>query len=356
MALDEKRQALLDTFCHCYAMLLDHLDALDEGARDHPAWSNYDIVRKCINPAAEIFGADPADTLDLSDLCSDLLNRMRGLLVGVHLPRCLPVADAFDNYRAAVKAVSPAGNVDLTEWQRVGEELSLACYRAHAPAESPHLTRTVIPVSIVAAKECAIYCHPQKHGGESTITFAFAPNGFSFDWYVNLPLYFFHEYLSHLHTAPLFNESNPGNNPFEDGWLLRLAQSAYTHRLLHDRHLALSHPLHRDHYARRYFESLGEVVGRPWVTAGYDQARRFYTRVGPDLFRAVTVLIALSPYDHFGPAIPDLHRAFVQRVRGWLERTATWPTEAKRAALDDLRLRLEGLDPLRAVFDFLAQS
>ena len=39
MALDEVRQALLDVFCHCYGLLLRHLDYLDGAVGAHHGWN-----------------------------------------------------------------------------------------------------------------------------------------------------------------------------------------------------------------------------------------------------------------------------------------------------------------------------
>jgi len=190
--------------------------------------------------------------------------------------------------------------VDLTSWQQIGEELSKDCYQDVLPTTSPNLTRVVAPVCIEPSGIEYVRCIPKKDEGEGEITFYFAPPEFVFKSYVNVPLYFFHEYLSHLHTAPLFGELDEIPQPFEDGWLLYLARIVYQHRLLRAPHPSLTHHLHREHYAECYFDSLNEVdIERPWIEFGFRAARHFESVVGKDLFTAVTLLVATSPYDYF---------------------------------------------------------
>lgn len=142
MPLDEKRQALLDVFCHCYEKLLDYLDAIEEAAQAHPEWSNYRIVKECFNPATEAFGSAEVKLLDRSTLCSDFLSRTEGFIIG-KLSAASPVVEVFAEYRAAVRASPMPIQVDLTSWQHLGEELSKEYYQNILPVDSPNLTSTL---------------------------------------------------------------------------------------------------------------------------------------------------------------------------------------------------------------------
>ncbi len=358
MPLDEARQALLDVFCHCYGALLDHLDALDEATASHLHWDVYRVVRECVDKATGTFGSSFPETSDLIALCDDFVTRAGGFVVG-QLGSDSPVTETLAGCKAAVLGSSVPSAVDLTSWQRLGEELSRECYQKVLPPDSPNLTRTVKPVSIVADNVQRVYCVPRKNGGESEITFHFASKRFTFKSYLNLPFYFFHEYLSHLHTAPLFGEHQPGPKSFEDGWLLYFAGRAYCHRLLIDPHPSLTQHLYREHYAERYLEDqAGENARQPWVSFGYEQARRFETVLtvfDPEMFEKVTLLVATSPY-HYFPGIPDLHGEFVKRVKGWLVKTATLSAEDRRAKVRYLAAALKRDDPLKRLFDFLVEG
>jgi hypothetical protein len=355
MPLDEKRQALLDVFCHCYEKLLDHLDALEEPAQAHPEWSNYRIVKECFNPAVEAFGSAEVKTLDLSTLCSDFLSRTEGFIIG-KLSAASPVGEVFAEYRAAVRASPISTQADLTSWQRLGEELSKEYYQDVLPVDSPNLTRAVQPVCIESSNKEDVGCELRKDTGESKITFYFASPKFVLQSYVNLPLYFLHEYLSHIHTAPLFGELSEIPKPFEDGWLLYCIRAVYRHRLLHDPHPSLTHHLYREHYAEQYFlEQNIDANNQPWVPFGYEHARRFEEVVGVDLFRKVTLLVATSPYSHF-PDIPNLHWDFVKRVADWLAKMTTLAPAEKGSKIRRLAEELEKKEALRQLLEFLIEK
>lgn len=355
MPLDETRQDLLDVFCHCYEKLLDHLDALDNATQAHHEWTAYTVVKECVNPTTKAFGSSPPKSLDLSVLCDDLLTRIDGFIVG-KLGRSSPVVEIFTECQAAVRASPVAPQVDLTHWQRLGEELSRECYQAISPVDSPNLTRAVKPVLIKPSKnKVYVKCFPLQDDWESKITYYLAPEQFTLQSYINLPFYFFHEYLSHLHTARLFAESDPYPKPFEEGWLLYLAHDLYCYRLLWDPHPALTHPSHRAHYAGQYVRTqLDDVSKEPWVPEGWRLADHFERIVGKDLLRRTSLLVASSPCDHF-PGLPNLHWKFVERVKQWLDRIVTRSPREKEILLERLAALLQEPDPLEKLFDFLIE-
>lgn len=353
MPLDDTRQALLDVFCHCYEKLLDHLDALDSAAQAHHEWSAYRVVKECVNQATERFGSSLPKSLDLSVLRDNFLAKINDFIAGA-LDRSSPVVEVFAECRAVAQASPVAPQVDLTHWQRLGEELSRECYRVILPADSPNLTRAVKPVYIEPSNKQEVRCVPRKVTGESEIIFCFAPDQFTLQSYVNLPFYFFHEYLSHLHTARLFAESDPCPKPFEDGWLLYLAHDFYCHRLLKDSHPALTHPLHRAHYAYQYVHAEQDDASKePWVPEGHSSADAFERIVGKDLLRRTSLLVASSPCDHFPGS--NLHWEFVDRVEHWLARIVTRSPREKEVLLERLAALLQGPDPLEELLDFLIE-
>lgn len=355
MPLDEGSEALLVVFCHCYEKLLGYLDALDDAAQSHYGWSAYRIVKVCFNSATRSRGSEEIKTLDHSSLCSDFLSRVEGFARGELGPDS-PVLPILAEYRAAVHDWPIPTQVDLTSWQLVGEELSRECYRSLLPADSPNLARQVRAVRTEPSGKQRVVCEPHKDMGESKITFYFAPPQFVLQSYVNLPFYFFHEYFSHIHTASLFAERDEVPKPFEDGWLLCLAHDFYRHRLLDCPHPDLDHHSHYLHYANQYVQDqLDDETNQPWVPQGYERAKSFSEVVGNDLHQRTSLLVAISPHDHF-PTMPGgLHYKFVHRAHQWLEHVKTQSREEKETLLQRLATLLEGSDPIRELFEFLIE-
>ena len=355
MVLGEASQIQLDALCHCYEKLLEHLEVIDDAAQEHAGWSAYRVVRQCVDPATEAFGRSAEPSSDTAEACEDFLNRVAGSMA-LHLPAGSPTQEALAACRDGVCECPVTSPADVACWQVIGENLSRGCYQAALPEDHPNLTRQVRAVSIRPARRRGVRTIPDKGEGESEIILHYAGHEFTLDSYVNLPLLFFHEYLSHIHTGHLFGEAHQSTKPFEDGWLLYLQQQEYSRALVSGEHEGLSHPLDREYFASRYFKDCLDSSVGPWVEVGYARARAFDAAVGPDLFRKVTVLVAAHPYHYFAPQIPDVHGDFVKRADHWLRRTAT-ASEAERAAMcDSLAQTLADPEPLRALFDFLVEN
>jgi hypothetical protein len=355
MPLDEAWQALLDVFCHCYAGLLDHLDALDDASRFHPEWSVYRVVKECFNPATKAFGSELPGTLDLASLCSDFLKRVEGFVAG-RLGPSSPVVQTCSAYRQAVEASPVSAQCDLRIWQDFGEGLSRACYQTALEPESVNLSRVTKPLRIEPSSKQSFHCLALKDGGHSEITFYFAPPEFVFQSYVNLPLYCFHEYFSHVHTAPLLAESDPCPKPFEEGWLLHVLHDFFEHHLIQEPHPALNHHSHRAHYAHQYIQEQNDDENQdPWVPFGYEQARKFMRVVGPDLLKRTSLLVAATPHNRFPDMIRGVQSEFVYRVQRWLEQVATKSPEEKEHLLERLDALLQSPDPLPRLLEFLIE-
>lgn len=352
MSLDERGQIQLDALCHCYEKLLDHLDLIDDAAQEHEGWSAYRVVGQCVNPATEAFGRSTDAAPDVAAACEDFLDKVAGA-IGLHLPRNSPTREALATCRDAICENLGTTHADVRRWQVIGADLSRKCYEAALPEDHPNLTRQVGAVRIRPAVSRGVLTVPDKEGGESEITLHYVGHEFTLDSYVNLPLIFSHEYLSHIHTGPLFGETHQGGKPFEDGWLLYLLQQEYSRALVAGQHEGLSHPFHREYFAGRYFRDCFDSATTPWVGVGGARARAFEAAVGSDLFRQVTVLVAACAYQYFAPEIPDLHGDFVRRVDHWLTRTATASDDVKADLRSALAEIVVGEDPPKALFEFL---
>jgi hypothetical protein len=353
MALDDVRQALLDVFCHCYGLLLEHLDSLDRAVSEHQGWSGYRLIRECVDTSASRLGSTPLEATDRQVMCKDLLRRIQGAMQHNFQVDSSSFA-VFSDCMAAAEATSDIPCVDLTEWQCVGEKLSRSCYCCHLPANAPTLCISVESVDLVPSAGCKLYAVSQKAQSRGEVTFGFAADRFTFADYVNLPFFFLHEYFSHLHSAPMFAEHcGLQNHPFTEGWLLYCARLIYQRALFHKFHSTLCHPVHRDHYMVRYLQDALDEETRPMICKGYALARQFAGLVGEAYFEQVTLLVAGTPYDIFTPLAPDLHGEFVLRVQDWLRQTATLSPHEREDRVAVLDKVLDGTDPVRGLMEWL---
>lgn len=358
MALNEVRQVLLDVFCYCYGLLLEHLDFLDGAVSVHDGWSGYRLASACVDVAANCLGSSPSESTDRQTVCRDFLRRIRGAMEQ-NLAVGSPAFVVFSDYATVVETSSEIPCVNLAEWQCVGEEISRSCYCRLLSADAEPSCISVGGVELEPAAEFRMFSVPRKEHGQGRIQCGFASGCFSFADYVNLPFYFFHEYLSHLHSAPMFSEQYEHlGDSFTDGWLLYYARLAYQRALYHESYPVLCHPLHRDHYLAQYLQVTLDDVKKPLLNLGYEQARRLVelARIGEERFERITLIVATTTYDLFTPGIPDLHGEFVMRVRHWLRRTATVTPQERANLLTYLDAILDGPTPVRGLMEWLLQT
>jgi len=352
MPLDDRHQAMLDTFCHVYGILLDYFDDFDDAVSSYSAWHGYRAVTECINPAAQRFGTLPVESIEPTVLCEDLLGRIEGSFSS-HFPSTSSVFSVLAAFKDAVHSVAVPSPADIDLFRDIGENLSIDCYRAVCPPDSPCLCRPTNLVIEPSNRE-VFCCKPDKRGGTSMITFGFSASEFTFESFVNLPFYFLHEYLSHVHSAELFAEEGctEASPPFEDGWLLYAAHRFYRQRLWHDLPSSLSHPDHRDYYATKYIYQITQGSKNKWAQLGYQQAKNFESIVGSDLFWQVTLLLAVCPFNHL-PECADLHQEFMIRIGTWVRRMSTFPDEKRSEGIELITLAVEDTEPIRSVIDIL---
>ncbi|MBC8275217.1 MAG: hypothetical protein H8E40_09655 [Chloroflexi bacterium] len=352
MPLNDRRQAMLDTFCHVYRILLDYFYNFDDAVYPHSAWDGYRVVRDCINPAAQGFGTLPVESIEPIVLCEDLLGRIEGGF-SQKFPSTSPVFSVLTAFKDAVLSVAVPSPADIDLLRDIGENLSIDCYRFVCPPDSPCLCR---PTSLVIepSNQPVFRCRPNKRGGTSTITIGVSTSEFTFESFVNLPFYFLHEYLSHVHSAELFAEEGctEASPPFEDGWLLYSAHHFYRQRLWHDLPSSLSHPDHRDHYATKYIYLVTQGSKNRWAQLGYQQAKNFESIVGSDIFWKVTLLLATSPFNHL-PECADLHQEFIIRIKPWIRRMSTLSDEKRTEGIELITLAVEDTEPIRSLIDIL---
>lgn len=315
MSLDPLRQTTFDVLYHWFDGLLAHCESFEQAVATQ-SWTLVKLAQECFDPAARKFGGtsrseDPIEALaDLLDLMAHEVGRQR--------PKNRDLAAAYDAYRETVIELLPVP-FDLSEPQVVGEELSRAFYsRFGEPGD--HLQRPV-QLEVESDHQLGLCCRPEKQGKISRLTFLFAPADFCFSDFLNLPFYFLHEYLSHIHTAPMyadqFRKPHVFRGSFEDGWLIYTAFDLYWERL--------NEPAFLGHEAMR-FEALDHYITvtrqeSHLMRRGYDLAKWFHVHVldrDTETFRSLSAQLALCPFDHLG--MVDLHTEFLHKISRYRRR------------------------------------
>ncbi|MBM4466607.1 MAG: hypothetical protein FJ014_13820 [Chloroflexi bacterium] len=314
MSLDPLRQTIFDVLCHCFGGLLAHCESFEQAVSTQN-WSLLQLAQKCFDPAANAFGStfkeDPSEALDnLLDLMAHEVGRQR--------PRNRELVTACETYCEAVTDL-PLVPFDLSEPQTVGEELSRAYYSSFGEP-GDHLQRPV-QLEVELDHQLGLCCRPEKRGGVSLLTFLFAPADFCFSDFLNLPFYFLHEHLSHLHTASMyadrFRKPHVFQGSFEDGWLIYTAFDLYWERL--NDPTFLGHEAIRSDALDHYIivtEQENHLMRR-----GYDLAKWFHLQVlgrDTETFRSLSAQLALCSFDDFGA--DDLHTEFVHKISDYRRR------------------------------------
>jgi len=309
MSLDPLRQTSLDVLCHCFGGLLAHCESFEQAVATQ-SWSLMQLAQECFDPAARKFGGtskseDPVEAL------ADLLELM-ALEVGLQRPKNRELVTACDTYCETVTEL-PIVPFDLSGPQAVGEELSRTFYTRFGKPGN-HLQRPV-QLEVEPDHQLGLCCRPEKQGEVSPLTFLFAPAGFCFSDFLNLPFYFLHEYLSHLHTAPMyadqFREPRMFRGSFEDGWLIYTAFDLYWERL--NEPAFLGHEAIRSEALNHYITVTKQE--NHLMRRGYDLAKWFHLHVldrDTETFRSLSAQLALCSFDHLGA--DDLHTEFVRQV------------------------------------------
>jgi hypothetical protein len=310
MSLDPLRQTIFDVLCHCFGGLLAHCESFEQAVATQ-SWSLVRLAQQCFDPAANDFGStfkeDPPKALgDLLDLLAHEVGRQR--------PKSRDLVAAYDTYRETVRE-SLLVPFDLSEPQTMGEELSQTFYsRFSEPGD--HLQRPV-QLEVELDHRLGVCCRPEKQGKISPLTFLFAPADFCFSDFLNLPFYFLHEYLSHLHTAPMyadqFRKPHMFGGSFEDGWLIYTAFDLYWERL--NEPTFLGHEAIRSEALDHYITVTKQGPDNYLMQKGYDLAKWFHLHVldrDTEAFRSLSAQLALCSFDHLGA--DDLHTEFVREI------------------------------------------
>ena len=316
MSLNPLRQTIFDVLCHCFDGLLAHCESFEQAVSTQ-GWSLVRLAQECFDPAANKFGSKFKE--DPSEALADLLDLMTNAVEGQR-PKNLDLVAACNTYREIVMEL-PLAPFDLSEPQAVGEELSRTFYKRFGEP-GDHLQRPV-QLEVELDHQLGLCCRPEKRGGVSLLTFLFAPADFCFSDFLNLPFYFLHEYLSHLHTASMyadqFRKPHVFRGSFEDGWLIYTAFDLYWERL--NEPTFLGHEAIRSEALNHYITVTKQEPDNYLMQKGYDLAKWFHVQVldrDTEAFRYLSAQLALCPFDHLGAV--DLHTEFVREITHYRRR------------------------------------
>ena len=316
MALDNRRQTILDIYCHIYQKLVDYLEKFEQASDEY---SCYAIVEKCFELAIQKFGESPPPQEQIKEaLLTDLLKKIEGAFL-LEYSSNDQLSDVLKAYKTDIlnTPISPA---NIEESQKIGEKLSQKFYQTYVP-EYGGIKRQV-ELEIKPSSYFRLCSLPNKKGGMSKIILYFCVTDFTFTHYLNLPFYFLHEYLSHIHSACFLAENSPAKeSAFEDGWLVYTACCLYKEYI--------SSQVYKRHCLNKYFSSFKDKN----VFRGYEWAENLKDLVGKELFMKISSLITMINYDalYESENIYCVQTEFLKRINRWLQYIAKHPDKKEEA-------------------------
>jgi len=347
MPLSSKRQAMLDIYCHVFKNLIDYLDHFDEASDEYNCYS---IVEDCFDLAIKEFGNNPVQSEEKGFMLKDLLDKIYGIFL-LKYSSHKDVLAIFEKYKSRVLSTSIV-STNLEDHKSTGQGLSCNCYESFC---SKHYfgTKRKAKLVIEPSNQFKISSFPNKTGGMSKICFYFASSNFTFQHYLNLPFYFFHEYLSHIHSGKFSAEDNPERTcSFQDGWLI------YTGYLWYKDFLNFQSQSenirYRKYYLNKYTYQIVYAQNNKYIQKGYELARDFNDIIGNRLFYKISLLLASSDHDAL-PNQPYVHTKFLISVNRWMQRFSELELKEKEEAVEWLEIAIDDTEPLKTLFEALEE-
>ncbi len=350
MPLDSRRHSsMLNTICHVYEKLTDHLDPFERVSQSVKDCDCYAVVTNCFDPAIQKFCENPPPTENIENLLRDLLMRIGGLFNSQY-SFYDDLLNSFQNYRETVLETTTSLSHKIENFQATAEELSLQWYSSYYSSTYQGLKRRA-RLNITPAKMTEVSSDPKKSEGVSEIHLRFGMDDFDFKTYINLPFYFFHEYLSHIHAANLFNEyTNQQISSFEDGWLIYVARQKYKKYIRSRSKITEILPCPEEHYLSQYVFSITDIIN---TRKGYELAREFSEIVGEDRFHDISAQLAATDYDFLKDSFSDLHAEFLFFVKKWIQRLSEVTYNDKKEKTEFLVPLIDKRKPLEDILKFL---
>jgi hypothetical protein len=353
MPLDFRRTSILQIYCHIYEKLIKQLNIFDEilsqTTSEHDCYS---ITKECFDPAIQEFGNNPPQIDNKDQLIEDLISKIGGLFA-YKFSSNSELLKSFADFKDSVYDNMGFSLSKIDESHALGKRISLKCYSSFCNAGYGGLTRAT-RINIEPNNTTEISCLPRKSKGTTDIYMKFGTDDFYLDKYINLPFAFLHEYISHIHSAKLFNETSLEHNcSFADGWLIYVAYRKYRKHLQSD--IANLDVLsHREHYLKRYiYDITSERLENRYVRKGYELAERFAEIVGEDLFDKVTFLLSITDYDSIASYTP-LHTKSMFIIDKWINHHLKKGDKEKKDEIELFDLAVEDKDPLKTLLDIMS--
>lgn len=353
MPLDFRRESILQIYCHIYERLIRQLNIFDEilsqTTSEHDCYS---ITKECFDPAIQEFGKNPPQIDNKDQLIEDLINKIGGLFV-YKFSSNSELLKSFNDYKDNIYNDMVFSLSKIDEFHELGKRISLECYSSFCNADYSGLTRAT-RINIEPNNNTEISCIPKKFEGTTDIYFKFGTDDFYLKKYISLPFAFLHEYISHIHSANLFNESSLEHNcSFVDGWLIYVAYRKYKKHLQVD--IANLDVLsHREHYLKSYiYDITSDSVENKYVRKGYELAEKFGEIVGEDLLDKVTFMLSITDYDSI-PAYTPLHTKSMFIINTWINHHLKKGKNEKKEEIELFDLALEDKDPLKNILDIMS--
>lgn len=215
------RAVTLNVLVHFYGHLLNRTSNLEASLENVPDWDVRRFVAECVNSSTARFGSE-SRSRNARQALEKLTEQFEGSTMFYGLREALdkdvqslkrdllnyPIEDAFTYFETIrEKAAGIAW-----DWYSEG--------RGNVTDSRSAQT----PIYIYAGNERKIFTVPAPDPEKVQIAFQFNPADFPFEFYLCLPIYLIHEYLSHIYRYEFFGASfDDPSHTFEDGWLYFIA-------------------------------------------------------------------------------------------------------------------------------------
>ncbi|MBF0463994.1 MAG: hypothetical protein HQK88_10780 [Nitrospirae bacterium] len=311
------RHRVFNIYFHVLECLLKHLGDIDKAVGENK-YDCYKIVEDCYDGTMRIFGETKLEDNEYR-LINDLLERIQGSLIHRY-NEDKELLTTYENIKEyTIGKFDP--NIDYlelitNEFNLLGKGISQSCYETHRTIKYKQAQRCAY-LELIAASETKVSSISNRAKELYKINLNLGTADFDFLRYINLPFYFFHEYMSHIHSAKFNRHVNSNSiSAFEDGWLLFTEEKKYE-KYIKNRPYLRAHGCYREKYLRKHFQLANKNINRKHEDA-YNLAESFFEKVGIEIFFEITFLIASHDFNSI-TNFTILQVDFLYWVRVWNE-------------------------------------
>jgi tetratricopeptide (TPR) repeat protein len=288
--LRSDREVTLNILTHFYGCLLSRIHELDASLKNVPDWTVHRFVTECVNSSTAHFGKETRLRKTQQSL-ERLIEQFQGSIMFHGLK------DVLNNDVQALKQDLLNRPVEdaLTYFENLRERAARIAWDWYSDGRGDvkDSRSSQIPIYIYAGNERKISTVLSSTQGSVQIAFQFNPADFPFEFYLGLPIYLTHEYLSHIYRYEFFGGDleNP-SHIFEDGWLYFIA-----FRLIgRDLNVEASQYMNKE-VIRWCFEDLERQaeIATSEVGLGFGTAKKLTVAIGKEPFTLISRIVARCP-------------------------------------------------------------